>query len=844
MYNLVKKITQSSADVITAKLAFGVALFAIALTLSMQNTPCLSASSCVVGASEEFSGTVKINSGNTYGHTLTGNAQADRTLTLPDVSGELFVAAFTGNNNKLMQVNSTGTAASYDFVDPLTQIDVTSGGTQTPTSGQVMQVNSAGNALTFGNVGIANINDSGVAGQFLKSSGSALSFSKIDLTDSTQIDLVGSPTSGQILTVNQTATALEFANMPASAGSFQATAAQNVVAGTVGMETNGQIRNITTLQNGSNSLKISNHSSPTNATVYTTFSFYNSNIDGQIVFYKDYDTANTSTCDTHFYVDVIVHASSTLSNWGRQCVSNDWSTIAASYPMQNTTEMSANGEGHFRVKRYGLEHDETLNDYVVVFKEENSSSGQMFAVPVSINPSNNTLVVGTWALIHNEHVCYNNGSCSSNNTSHNLSRIHDMAFAAGQDDKMYIWWSIYHNNSWNANNYSLSHKAFSCSNLGATNASCSPNNNHKYTTSTNYFKQYSSGNNPEIVWDNTAQAFIGFDDYWNYNCRFAQFQLHEGTYNSMNFGTYGNSSQQVWSSGSTYQDQDGNNFNISQPISCHNSNYSEAVYDPDLDAWLFPVVASKSYNNYDQYQTVHIVVSGNTSNYTGAVTVHGYSNFNTALGIYSGATECQTAANLKCKAENFITDGSAYYDTTADKWYSYHRKIQQGTEAPFCNDGYSSQCLAVYEWEMDSTTKLLDTSTLKEYVYQPVSVDSVWNQIWNQRVMLYKDKGDNVIIAGYHHGATATTPSEAYHFMAKAFVIPDNIGTLIGYATQGGNQGASITVYSIGAVIDGLNGLTIGTEYFVKDDGSLGTSGTYKIGRAIATDKIYITSAR
>ena len=117
MYNLVKKITQSSADVITAKLAFGVALFAIALTLSMQNTPCLSASSCVVGASEEFSGTVKINSGNTYGHTLTGNAQADRTLTLPDVSGELFVAAFTGNNNKLMQVNSTGTAASYDFVD-------------------------------------------------------------------------------------------------------------------------------------------------------------------------------------------------------------------------------------------------------------------------------------------------------------------------------------------------------------------------------------------------------------------------------------------------------------------------------------------------------------------------------------------------------------------------------------------------------------------------------------------------------------------------------------------------------------------------------------------------------
>ena len=74
--------------------------------------------------------------------------------------------------------------------------------------------------------------------------------------------------------------------------------------------------------------------------------------------------------------------------------------------------------------------------------------------------------------------------------------------------------------------------------------------------------------------------------------------------------------------------------------------------------------------------------------------------------------------------------------------------------------------------------------------------------------------------------------------------MEDNVSTWIGYATQGGNQGASVTVYSIGAVIDGLNGLTIGTEYYVKDDGSLGTSGTYKIGRAIATDKIYITNAR
>ena len=195
MYSFIKNLGHFSAETITAKLAFGVALFAIALTLSMQNTPCLSASSCVVGASETFSGTVEIKSGNAYGHTLSGTATADRTLTLPDVTGELFVASFTGNANKIMTVNSSANGVDYDFIDPLTQIDITSGGTQTPTAGQLMQVNSASNALTFGNVGVANINDSGLSGQFLKSSGSALSFSKIDITDSTQIDLAGSPTS-------------------------------------------------------------------------------------------------------------------------------------------------------------------------------------------------------------------------------------------------------------------------------------------------------------------------------------------------------------------------------------------------------------------------------------------------------------------------------------------------------------------------------------------------------------------------------------------------------------------------------------------------------------------------
>jgi len=87
IYNFIKGIGSWSSDTLTAKLALGMSILTIALVVSMQNTPCISASSCVVGDSETFSGTLKINSGNNFGHTLSGTATADRTLTMPDVSG-------------------------------------------------------------------------------------------------------------------------------------------------------------------------------------------------------------------------------------------------------------------------------------------------------------------------------------------------------------------------------------------------------------------------------------------------------------------------------------------------------------------------------------------------------------------------------------------------------------------------------------------------------------------------------------------------------------------------------------------------------------------------------------
>ena len=149
--------------------------------------------------------------------------------------------------------------------------------------------------------------------------------------------------------------------------------------------------------------------------------------------------------------------------------------------------------------------------------------------------------------------------------------------------------------------------------------------------------------------------------------------------------------------------------------------------------------------------------------------------------------------------------------------------------------------MAVYEFEMDSSTKLMDSSTLVEYVYQPLD-DEVYNKVWEQRNFIYKDRADNKIIAGYYNGDTGD--SDAYQFMAEAFVIPDNIASLIGFVTDSVTATNEVTVYSVGAVVGGFSGLTIDEKYFVQDDGSVGLTGTHEIGRAISTDKIYIYDMR
>ena len=797
------------------KYSFFISIMAMFFALSMGQTECLNASSCSVGDDEVFEGNLEIRSTNPVGTVLKSTTTSNqKILELPNADGRLLSVPssfFPMASNVFLKTDGTG-ALTLEALDiKTTDIDGTQG-----TNGQFLKTDGTANGVSWGD--IPEINET----TFNASNG----------------------TNGQILQVNSTGT-LDFADMSGGGGSFNAIASQNLVHGSVGIESNGQVRNITTLQNGTSFLNLSESQVDTSqSNAKQIHSFYNSNIDAQVIFYRDYDSNNDATCDTHTYVDVVEHNGSALTKWGRQCVSNEWSNHT-SYSNQSTTNQAwTNTNQNLMVRRYGRENDETIDDYVLLYFGHAYNDGQVWGIPVSVDSTTDTIVVGTEALIHDENTCYNNGSCSSNNTNNNLHILIDSAFASGQDDKMYFWWSQYHG-GWSNTNYDLSHKSFTCSNLGQTSASCSPDNNHKRVTATSYLKQYSQANYPEIVWDHTAQTWMAMEMYDSYNWKITQFSLQEGVNNVMSFGTYGSSVTTVYTGGTQYTDNTNSlTFTVnSGAYGCvRGYNQGGAFYDEDADVWIFPCYYLSTYNNYDTYGTAFIIASANTSSATGQATIHDYWSSQYALGIDpSSSGGCSAVPNFECKDRPLnSTFGATYYDTTDHIHYWYTPKHQK---TGGCLDSYGgNRCMAVWQFEIDPTTKGVKNSTFKEFTYQNADGTKYYNNPIQNQNFIYKDKSENVLIGGFHFGDESA--SDKYKLSAQAFVIPDNIATYIGFVNQSGSATNQVTVYSVGAVVDGFTGLTIGSEYYVKDDGSVGTSGTYKIGRAIATDKIYITDTR
>ena len=844
MYSFIKNLGHFSAETITAKLAFGVALFAIGLTLSMQNTPCISASSCVVGASETFSGTVKINSGNNYGHTLTGTATTDRTLALPDVDGELFVASFTGNANKIMQVNSSANGVNYGFVDPLTQIDITSGGTQTPQAGQVAQINTAANALTFGNVGIQTINDSGLAGQFLKSSGGGLSFSKISITDPTQIDL-GVGSAGQILTINQTATALEFGALPASAGSFQAIAAQDVVHGAVGMETNGEVRNITALQDQTTALLLhANGQTATNTGLNTSMvsALYNSNIDGTIITY--FDHSKPAGCDTGMFVDVAQETvSGVMSLWGRQCLSNEWGNHSSHYQNNGGFVETGNRDG-LKTRRYGQEWDETVNEYVSVYYGGAQNYGQFWAVPFSVDPSNNTLTVGQESLVHDEHSCNNDQACSYYNNTYDISSFIDMVYDTN-DNQVMIFWNAIHGSSWQTGY--MRNRPFTCTTPMTSSTNCTNVTswaNHDYISGT--LTQYTQHWHPEIWFSDNNVSYM-VNTSWASNsdqCRIYSFRITGSTgWNASINTTF---LQLNNGGGSTYTEIGGTTArnNNTYGTYCSSSKNGSIAYDSVNEVFVVMTNKDSTYQSaWDYNSDIWFIKSPNTVNGTPVLT--GAVDLQNRIAASEGVTLgnlCQNMTGYQCNNHVQIKSGNWTFDANTTTFKFYMPSLVDNNQCP--NDSYRGTCNRIYEFSMYNANDYMDISTFKSYEYQDPT-EAYYNHTgtYADNVLnLIKDSSSGIVYATNYYNNTKTGSETLGHI--QAYSIQDNINTLIGLVNQSGTATSTVTVYSVGAVVDGFTGLTIGERYFVDTSGNIATTGDYEIGRAIASDKIYITKAR
>ncbi len=799
-------------DSVIGKASLFLSIMAIFFAVSMGSTECLSAQSCSVGDDEVFEGNLEIRSTNAFGSTIKSTTTSNNIeIELPNVDGRLLgvpTSFFPMGSNQFLRTDGSGALTLQSLNVEKTDIDGSQG-----TNGQFLTTDGTQNGATWSN--IPSLNES----TFDASNG----------------------TNGQILTVNGTGS-LSFADISGGGGSFQAIASQNVTHGSVGIETNGQVRNIETLQDGTTALGLSESQYNATPNAKQVNSFYNSNIDAQVIFYRDYDPNNDSTCDTHTYVDVVEYVGSNITKWGRECVSNEWSNHTSYSQSGSSQQLGQATNQNMLVRRYGRENDESIDDYVLIYFGQTTADGQIWGIPVSIDSTNDTIIVGTESLIHDENTCYSNGSCSSSQSSYDIHIFHDMAFTSGQDNKMYFWYNGYHG-SYTGANYELSHKSFTCSNLGQVSASCSPDNQYKRVTATNYLKQNSTANYPQIVWDVTAQTFMAMELYDNYNWKITQFELEEGNYNTMNFGTYGNNATTVFTSGGSYSDNtNGISFNVNQSYACVKGYQShQAFYDEDVDVWIFPCQYYSAYSNGNTNGTAFIIVSANTTSPTGQATIHDYWSSQYALGIDPNSTGgCSSVPQNECLDRSINTNfGATYYDTTDHVHYWYTPKHQKNGG---CNDAYSSRCMAVWTWEMNPTTKGVDNSTFKEFTYQNAGTTKYYNHVMDSQLFVYKDKSENVLIGGFHYGDESA--SDKYKMFAQAFVIPDNISTYIGFLNQSGSATNQVTVYSVGAVVDGFTGLTIGEEYFVKDDGSVATQGTYKIGRAIATDKIYITDTR
>ena len=815
-----KFINYLPSDHLIGKFSLFMSIMALffAVSLSGDGMGCLNAEECNVGDSESFSNNIRVYTNGTHYHEITGDTNnqntQDHVLKLPNVTGTLLASSMSFGNDQYIKTNAQGEIISDDL--PALDIDDDS-----------------------------KIDVSGItSGKFLQTTGTGLNFVDVDINETTFDASSGSE--GQILQIS--GGSLTFQDMSGGGGSFQATANQNLVAGSVGIESDGSISNITTLQDGVSQLTLSETSTGNSQTNITWMSsHYNSNVDAQIFAYRDYDANNQNTCSTHYYVDVVEQdATGELSNWGRQCISDEWDMHLTNYGYSQFNNSSyPQGYDHcYKFTRYGLEEDYSVNNYVFVYagcsgNNSNSSDGQIWGIPIQINPSNNTLIVGTESLIHDQHVCNNNDACNNTNQAYYPSTIHSNVYAQQTSDanRMWIFYRAYRGGYY-SNSY-VWYKSYTCNFTQSTGDTCTPNQayasdmyqgNGSNSLIQNWYDTFS----PAIWWDDNAQAFllVNRTTMSSSQCRFAQMRLAEN-YNSANTSFSQTLNYAMGYTGVT-DDINGGTFDISgSSISCGRQN-QRPIFDVENNQFIW-LLSSGGSNDIDM---VLYHLKGDVNSYTGTPIEVG-------LGSLQGLItdeECANVFDRYCSSHVQNLEGHVYIDNTVSP-YKFYWHNEGLMDRNICTKDYqSSKCAEIYTWSMNNTTGFIDNTTFTHFDYQN-EFESYHNDP-DSSFGVWIDQGTDTLFTFNAHSNQATDPVNNNKLHAIAFVIPDNISEWIGYVNQSYNQGATVTVYSVGAVIDGLSGLTIGAEYFVQADGSIGTNGTYKIGRAIATDKIYVTSAR
>ncbi len=801
-------------DSTIGKVSLFLSMMAIFFAVSMGETKCLSAESCSVGDDEVFEGNLEIRSTNQFGSTLkstTTNSNVE--IELPNLDGRLLSVPssfFPMGSNEFLKTDGTGSLVLEALNVQKTDIDGSQG-----TNGQFLTTDGTQNGTSWGD--IPSLNET----TFDASNG----------------------TLGQILTVNGTGS-LEFGEISGGGGSFQAVASQNVTFGAVGLESNGQVRNIQALQDPISAFNISHTPHASNNDTdnsHDLHSFYNSNIDGIVVVYHDADTP--SGCDTGMFVDVVHEtngmANPSLTKWGRQCLSNEWGNHSnVSQPSQILTS-----RGVIRARRYGNEWDESINDYVAVYYGGQGQAQQFYTIPFSVDPLNSTIIVGQEDLIHDEQYCYSDQSCGSQDINQKIYQFNDMAYNTVIGHMM-MFWSTYHYNSYQ-NGY-MSNRAFTCTIPITTTSGCASETSYKNRSYiAGSFTQNAISFSPQIWYDHDAQNYLIYHNYLtnNNDCRLSSFRVSGNTSWDFNHGNMldviSTSNSGVYTEIGGMNSQNGNTYGFR----CAETVIGgDVAYDSVNKVWIISSIKDSSYQSgWDMNTDLVFIESSNSQNATPVVLgmVDLQNRVAVANGAVNGSTLCQNVTYEKCTSTLAINQGNWNYDTTTNTFQIYMNSLKDDGDCPL--DTYKNTCRSIYEFTMNNSTNVIDISTFKHYKYQSPQ-KNYHNSVWSgHHPQLWKDAQGTLFAVSFYNNSATGNETMSH---AEAFAIADNIDSYIGLVDQSGSASNPVTVYSVGAVVEGFSNLTIGETYFVNSSGQIATTGTYEIGRAIATDKIYISKTR